>query len=343
MIDLDKLVRENVKDLIPYSCARDEFRGNAAVFMDANENPYGSLNRYPDPYQMDLKAAISALRNIPTERIFLGNGSDEIIDLCFRVFCNPGTDKALTFSPTYGMYQVSAAANDITIIKVPLNSSFQIDLRDVMPWLSDKSLKLIVVCSPNNPTGNCMNRITLEKIITGFNGIVLLDEAYIDFADEPSFRDKTEEFPNLIVMQTFSKAFGLASVRVGMAYTNPAIVTYLNKMKPPYNISMINQEAVLQKLLKPDEYTEEVRKIRAGRLMLSEELIKLPVIEKVYPSDANFLLVKVKDAGQLYNYLAGRSIIIRNRDSVVSNCLRITVGTEEENQELLRTLKSFKT
>jgi len=343
MIDLDKLVRENVKDLIPYSCARDEFRGNAAVFMDANENPYGSLNRYPDPYQMDLKAAISALRNIPTERIFLGNGSDEIIDLCFRVFCNPGTDKALTFSPTYGMYQVSAAANDITIIKVPLNSSFQIDLRDVMPWLSDKSLKLIVVCSPNNPTGNCMNRITLEKIITGFNGIVLLDEAYIDFADEPSFRDKTEEFPNLIVMQTFSKAFGLASVRVGMAYTNPAIVTYFNKMKPPYNISMINQEAVLQKLLKPDEYTEEVRKIRAGRLMLSEELIKLPVIEKVYPSDANFLLVKVKDAGQLYNYLAGRGIIIRNRDSVVSNCLRITVGTEEENQELLRTLKSFKT
>jgi len=343
MINLNKLVRKNVKDLIPYSCARDEFRGNAAIFMDANENPYGSLNRYPDPYQMELKAAISALRKIPTERIFLGNGSDEIIDLCFRVFCNPGTDRALTFSPTYGMYQVSAAANDITIIKVPLNSSFQIDLKDVMPWLSDESLKLIVVCSPNNPTGNCMNRITLEKIIIGFNGIVLLDEAYIDFADEPSFRDKTEEFPNLIVMQTFSKAFGLASVRVGMAFTNPAIVTYFNKMKPPYNISMINQKTVLQKLLKPDEYIEEVRKIRVGRLMLSEELIKLPVIEKVYPSDANFLLVKVKDAGQLYNYLVGRGIIIRNRDSVVSNCLRITVGTEEENQELLRTLKSFKT
>jgi len=343
MINLNKLVRKNVKDIIPYSCARDEFRGNAAIFMDANENPYGSLNRYPDPYQMELKAAISALRKIPTERIFLGNGSDEIIDLCFRVFCNPGTDRALTFSPTYGMYQVSAAANDITIIKVPLNSSFQIDLKDVMPWLSDESLKLIVVCSPNNPTGNCMNRITLEKIITGFNGIVLLDEAYIDFADEPSFRDKTEEFPNLIVMQTFSKAFGLASVRVGMAFTNPAIVTYFNKMKPPYNISMINQKTVLQKLLKPDEYIEEVRKIRGGRLMLSEELIKLPVIEKVYPSDANFLLVKVKDARQLYNYLVGRGIIIRNRDSVVSNCLRITVGTEEENRELLRTLKSFKT
>ena len=343
MIDLDKLVRENVKDLIPYSCARDEFRGNAAIFMDANENPYGSLNRYPDPYQMELKAAISALRKIPTERIFLGNGSDEIIDLCFRVFCNPGTDKALTFSPTYGMYQVSAASNDITIIKVPLNSSFQIDLKDVMPWLSDKSLKLIVVCSPNNPTGNCMDKAVLEKIISGFNGIVLLDEAYIDFADEPSFRDKTEEYPNLIVMQTFSKAFGLASVRVGMAFTNPAIVSYFNKMKPPYNISMINQKTVLQKLLKPDEYIEEVRKIRVGRLMLSEKLIKLPVIEKVYPSDANFLLVKVKDAGQLYNYLAGRGIIVRNRDSVVSNCLRITVGTEEENRELLRTLKSFKT
>ena len=343
MIDLDKLVRKNVKDLIPYSCARDEFRGNAAIFMDANENPYGSLNRYPDPYQEELKSAISALRNIPVERIFLGNGSDEIIDLCFRIFCNPGTDRALTFSPTYGMYQVSAAGNDVTIIKVPLNSSFQIDLKGVMPWLSDKSLKLILVCSPNNPTGNCMDKTILEKIISGFNGIVLLDEAYIDFAEDASFRDQTEKYPNLIVMQTFSKAFGLASVRVGIAFTNPAIVSYFNKMKPPYNISMINQKAVLQKLLKPDEYTEEVRKIREGRLMLSEELIKLPVIEKVYPSDANFLLVKVRDSGQLYNYLAGRGIIVRNRNSVVNNCLRITVGTEAENSEFLRTLKSFKT
>jgi histidinol-phosphate aminotransferase len=343
MIDLDKIVRKNVKDLIPYSCARDEFQGNAAIFMDANENPYGSLNRYPDPYQMKLKLEISALRNIPAERIFLGNGSDEIIDLCFRVFCNPGTDKALTFSPTYGMYQVSAAANDITIIKVPLSSSFQIDLKDVMPWLSDKSLKIILVCSPNNPTGNCMNRNTLEKIITGFDGIVLLDEAYNDFADEPSFRDQTDRYPNLIVMQTFSKAFGLASVRVGIAFTNPRIVSYFNKIKPPYNISMINQKAVLQKLLKPDEYMEQVRKIREGRLMLSEELIKLPVIEKVYPSDANFLLVKVRDSGELYNYLAGRGIIVRNRDRLVSNCLRITIGTEEENRELLKTLKSFET
>ncbi len=343
MNDLDKLVRKNVKDLIPYSCARDEFRGNAAIFMDANENPYGSLNRYPDPYQEELKSAISALRNIPVERIFLGNGSDEIIDLCFRVFCNPGTDRALTFSPTYGMYQVSAAVNDVTIIKVPLNSSFQIDLKDVMPWLSDKSLKIILVCSPNNPTGNCMDRNTLEKIITGFNGIILLDEAYIDFAEDASFRDQTDRYPNLIVMQTFSKAFGLASVRVGIAFTNPRIVSYFNKMKPPYNISMINQKAVLQKLLKPDEYIEEVRKIREERLMLSEELIKLPVIEKVYPSDANFLLVKVRDSGRLYNYLAGRGIIVRNRNSIVSNCLRITVGTEAENSEFLKTLKSFKT
>ncbi len=341
MIDLNKLVRKNVKDLIPYSCARDDFRGKAAVFMDANENPYGSLNRYPDPYQEELKLAISKLRNIPAERIFLGNGSDEIIDLCFRIFCNPGIDKALTFSPTYGMYQVSAAANDVKIIKAPLDNNFQIDPEEVMPWLSDKYLKLILICSPNNPTGNCMNKVVLEKIISGFNGIVLLDEAYIDFANVPSFRDQTEKYPNLIVMQTFSKAFGLASVRVGMAFTNPEIVKYFNKMKPPYNISMINQETVLRKLLKPDEYMEEVRKIRKGKSVLSEELKKLPVIEKVYPSDANFLLAKVKDSGLLYNYLVNKGIIVRDRNSVISNCIRITVGTMTENKELIKAIKSF--
>ncbi len=341
MINLNKLVRKNIKDLIPYSCARDDFRGKAAIFMDANENPFGSLNRYPDPYQEKLKTAISKLRNIPVESIFLGNGSDEIIDLCFRTFCNPGIDKALTFSPTYGMYGVSAAANDVKMIKVPLNDSFQIDLEDIMPRLSDKYLKLILICSPNNPTGNCMDKVVLEKIISEFNGIVLLDEAYIDFADVPSFRYQTEKYPNLIVMQTFSKAFGMASVRVGMAFTNPEIVKYFNKMKPPYNISTINQETVLRKLLKPDEYKEEVRKIRDGRSKLSEELKKLPVIEKVYPSDANFLLVKVKDSGLLYNYLVNKGIIVRDRNSVISNCLRITVGTTTENKELIKAIKSF--
>ena len=341
MIDPDKFVRKNVRDLVPYSCARDDFRGKAAVFMDANENPYGSLNRYPDPYQEKLKQAISKLHNIPAERIFLGNGSDEIIDLCFRIFCNPGIDKALTFSPTYGMYEVSAAANDVRMIKIPFDSSFQIDYKDVLPQLSDKHLKLILICSPNNPTGNCMDEAVLEKIISEFHGIVLLDEAYIDFADVPSFRDQTEKFPNLIVMQTFSKAFGMASVRVGMAFTNPEIVKYFNKIKPPYNISTINQETVLKKLHKPSEYIEEVQKIREGRSMLSKELKKLPLIEKVYPSDANFLLVKVKDSGLLYNYLVRKGIIVRDRNSVISNCLRITVGTATENKELIKALKSF--
>jgi len=341
MINLNNLVRKNVRDLIPYSCARDDFRGKAAVFMDANENPYGSLNRYPDPYQEKLKTAISELRNIPAERIFLGNGSDEIIDLCFRIFCNPGIDKALTFSPTYGMYEVSADANDVSMIKVPLNSSFQIDPKDVLPQLSDKHLKLILICSPNNPTGNCMDKAVLEKIISEFHGIVLLDEAYIDFADVQSFRDQTEKYHNLIVMQTFSKAFGMASVRVGMAFTNPEIVKYFNKIKPPYNISTINQETVLKKLHKPAEYIEEVQKIREGRSMLAEELKKLPLIEKVYHSDANFILVKVKDSGLLYNYLVGRGIIVRDRNSVISNCLRITIGTATENKELINALKSF--
>jgi len=341
MFKTDNLVRENVRKLIPYSCARDEFKGKASIFMDANENPYGSLNRYPDPYQEELKEAISRLHGVPTERIFLGNGSDEIIDLSFRIFCNPGTDIALTFTPTYGMYQVSAAVNDVEMIKIPLNSNFQIEYEEIMPWFSDKYLKLILICSPNNPTGNCMDKAVLEKIFSQFNGIVLLDEAYIDFADIPSFRDATEKYPNLIVMQTFSKAFGMASVRIGMAFTNPEIIKYFNKIKPPYNISTINQETVLQKLLKPSEYIEEVQKIREGRSMLSEELKKLPLIEKVFHSDANFILVKVKESGLLYNYLVGKGIIVRDRNSVISNCLRITVGTATENKELIKALKSF--
>jgi len=250
MVNINELVRKNVLNLTPYSCARDEFKGNAAIFMDANENPFGNLNRYPDPYQSELKVAISKIKGIPEEKIFLGNGSDEIIDLCFRVFCNPGTDKILTFTPTYGMYQVSASVNDIHVVKVPLNENFQIDLNKVRPWFSDKNLKLIFICSPNNPTGNCMNYSDIENIITNFTGIVVIDEAYIDFSDKQSFIKMVDRYSNLIVMQTFSKAFGLAAVRVGMAFSNPAIIKYFNKMKPPYNISTINQNAALRKLNK---------------------------------------------------------------------------------------------
>jgi len=341
MVNVNELVRENVIKLTPYSCARDEFKGKTGIFMDANENPFGNLNRYPDPYQRELKAAISKTKGIKEERIFLGNGSDEIIDLCFRVFCNPGVDKTLTFTPTYGMYEVSASVNDIKVVKVPLNESFQIDLKKVEPWFSDKNLKLIFICSPNNPTGNCMNFSDIKYIITNFNGIVVIDEAYIDFSDKPSFIKLVDRYPNLILIQTFSKAFGLAAVRVGMAFSNPDIIQYFNKLKPPYNISTINQKAALRKLDKIEEYKSQIIKIKKERERLSANLKKMKITEKVYPSDANFLLVKVKNANYIYNTLVDKCIIVRNRSSVIDNCLRITVGKRSENNKLVKALNTI--
>jgi len=341
MFDLDKLVRENVKNLIPYSCARDEFKGKTGIFLDANENPFGKLNRYPDPYQRDLKAAISKNKGISEEKIFLGNGSDEIIDLCYRVFCNPGKDKALSFTPTYGMYEVSASVNDIKIIKVQLNESFQIDIEKTKPWLADNNVKLIFICSPNNPTGNCMEISDISYIISNFNGIVVIDEAYIDFTEKPSFIKMIDKYPNLIVMQTFSKAFGLAAARVGMAFSNPAILQYFNKLKPPYNISTINQIAALRKLEKAVEFKSQVLKIKNEKERLNADLKKLKITEKVYPSDANFILVKVSNATLIYNSLIDKHIIIRNRTSVINNCLRITVGTHTENNKLINALKTI--
>jgi histidinol-phosphate aminotransferase len=341
MININELVRENVIKLIPYSCARDEFKGKSGIFLDANENPFGNLNRYPDPYQKELKAAISNIKGIAKEKIFLGNGSDEIIDLCFRVFCKPGVDKILIFTPTYGMYEVSASVNDIKIVKVPLNERFQININKVEPWFSDKNLKLIFICSPNNPTGNCMNYSDVEYIITNFNGIVVIDEAYIDFSDKPSFIKMVDRYSNLILMQTFSKAFGLASVRVGMAFSNPAIIQYFNKLKQPYNISTINQKAALRKLEKVEEYKNQIIKIIKERERLSVNLKKMKITEKVYPSDANFLLVNVKKATYIYNTLVNKNIIVRNRSSVIDNCLRITVGTRSENNKLINALNSI--
>jgi histidinol-phosphate aminotransferase len=341
MVDLNKLVRENVIKLTPYSSARDEFNGKTGVFMDANENPYGNLNRYPDPYQRELKTAISKVKAVEEEKIFLGNGSDEIIDLCFRIFCNPGVDKALIFTPTYGMYEVSASVNDIEVVKIPLNDSFQIDLKKAEPCFSDKNLKLIFICSPNNPTANSMNYQDIEYIITKFNGIVVIDEAYIDFSEKPSFIRLVNKYTNLIIMQTFSKAFGLAAVRVGMAFSNPAVVQYFNKLKPPYNISTINQKAALGKLNHIEQKKQQVFRIKKERERLSGILLKMHVIEKVYPSDSNFLLVKVKNASYIYNALVNRNIIIRNRSSMVDNCLRITIGKKSENDQLIRALKSI--
>jgi histidinol-phosphate aminotransferase len=338
MIDLNNLVRENVKKLTPYSCARDEFKGKTGIFMDANENPYGNLNRYPDPYQKELKSAISKFKSIEEEKIFLGNGSDEIIDLCLRVFCNPGIDKILTFTPTYGMYEVSASINDVEVIKIPLDDKFQIDTGKAAPLFSDHKLKLIFICSPNNPTANAMNYEDVESILKNFSGIVIIDEAYIDFSEKKSFISLVDKYPNLILMQTFSKAFGLAAVRIGMAFSNPQIIQYFNKLKPPYNISTINQKAAMAKLSQIDLYKKQVSKIIKERKRLSSILSELNVVDKIYPSDANFLLVKVKNADLIYNKLINKNIIVRNRSNVVRNCIRITIGKKAENDILINAL-----
>ena len=341
MFEINKLVRENIKHLTPYSCARDDYKGGTGVFLDANENPFGNLNRYPDPYQHNLKAAICRIKGVNEESVFLGNGSDEIIDLCFRIFCYPGVDKALVFPPTYGMYEVSASINDVAVIKVPLNNDFQINIKEVEPFFKDETLKLIFVCSPNNPTGNCMDHDDIEYIIQNFNGMVLIDEAYIDFCNKPSFIDKIRRYPNLIVMRTFSKALGLAAVRIGIAFSDPDVIQYFNRIKLPYNISTINQEAALDKLADGTVIRNQVAEIKNERERLKNELIKLKITEIVYLSDANFLLVRVKDANYTYNYLVNNGIIVRNRSSSVDNCLRITVGTRNENDKLLNALKTM--
>ena len=342
MADLSKLVRENVLRLTPYSCARDEFQGSTGIFLDANENPFGTLNRYPDPYQKELKKAVSQLKSIAIENIFFGNGSDEIIDLSFRIFCNPGSDKALIFPPTYGMYEVSASINDVSVLKIPLDKDFRIDIEKVKPHFKDKHLRIIFICSPNNPTGNSMDSQDVEFILANFGGIVVIDEAYNDFSDKQSFINLVDEYNNLILMQTFSKAMGLAGARVGMAFTNPEIVKLYNKLKPPYNISTINQKAALDKLQKLDDYRLQVIMIKKERERLETELGKLEITEKIYPSDANFLLVRMKNATSIYNELVKKNIIVRNRSSVIDNCLRITVGKKNENDQLIKALKEIK-
>lgn len=338
MFDINLLVRDNVRALIPYSSARDEFHGKEGVFLDANENPYGKLNRYPDPYQKELKSQISRIKKVPEENMFLGNGSDEIIDLAYRTFCRPGIDKALTFTPTYGMYEVCAGINDITFIKVPLTDKFQIDKDKAASALDDPFLKLIFICSPNNPTGNSINYADIESVIAGSRCIVLIDEAYSDFSGNQSFKNMTDKYPNLIVMQTFSKAFGLAAARIGMAFTNQQIVKYFNKLKPPYNISSLNQKAAIRQLIKYEKSMDQVRRIIRERERLKEALGKLKIVEKIFPSDANFLLVKIRDPDYVYNTLVERNIIVRNRSRIIPGCLRITVGTRSENNRLLTEL-----
>ncbi|MCL1664333.1 histidinol-phosphate transaminase [Elizabethkingia ursingii] len=337
--NLESLVRPNILKLKPYSSARDEYNGDTGIFLDANENPFGTLNRYPDPYQKEVKEKLSALKNIPVSQIFLGNGSDEVIDLVFRIFCTPGNDKALVFTPTYGMYEVSANINDTELLQLPLNRNFQIDREAVIPFLKDENLKLIFICSPNNPTGNSIENV--DFILENFNGIVFVDEAYIDFSSQKSWTEKLEQYPNLIISQTFSKARGLAAVRVGIAYSSPEIISLLNKTKPPYNVSQLNQEAALIALVDDEKYQSEIKTILEEKERLKKALLKLTVIKKIYPSDANFILAEVNDADEIYNNLVQQKIITRNRNSVIANCIRITIGTTEENNQLIAALKPY--
>lgn len=334
-------VRENIKKLAPYSSAREEYSGKEGIFLDANENPFGTHNRYPDPYQKALKERLAELKHVSPNRIFVGNGSDEVIDLAFRIFCDPLKDKALTFTPTYGMYEVAANINAVELVKIPLTTDFQIDIEAVRPYLADEHIKLIFICSPNNPSGNLLNVNDIEYILQSFSGIVIIDEAYIDFASQPSFIQKLDQYPHLIVSQTLSKAWGLAGLRVGLAFMSEEILLYYNKVKPPYNVNSESQKIALETLDNEDIFIKNLQLLLSEREKMVESLRSLRFVKRIYPSDANFLLVEVEDANKIYEQLIDNKIVIRNRHSVVNNCIRITVGSPEENQKLLSILNSL--
>ena len=339
MFDLQQLVRNNILDLEPYSSARSEYGGTDGIFLDANENPFGQLNRYPDPGQQILRQRLSELKGISAKNLFIGNGSDEIIDLVFRIFCKPGVDKALTFTPTYGMYKVAAAINDVTLLEVPLNDDFQIGKGSLEQVWKEENLKAVIVCSPNNPTGNIIESI--DELLQKFKGIVLVDEAYIDFADSPSFISQLSLYPNLIVTQTLSKAWGLAGARIGIAYASRDILHYFVKTKPPYNVSQPDQDAALAALSDVEKYRANLDILTQQREWLKTQLPIIPIVKKVYPSDANFLLVATIDANYVYQQLRAQNIIVRNRDKDVRGCIRLTVGTPEQNRKLIAALQNI--
>lgn len=341
MFDLKSLIRDNIKDLKPYSSARQEYSSKEGIFLDANECPYGEMNRYPDPLQTELKEAISNLKDIPTDKIFLGNGSDEVIDLSFRIFCKPGIDKALTISPSYGMYDVAAKINDIELVKLSLNDDFSIDTIELAKALADPAIKIFILCSPNNPTANAFPKENLLEILRSFNGIILIDEAYIDFSNSKSWLSELNKLPNLVVIQTFSKSFGLAAARVGVAYSGREIIRIYTNVKPPYNISSLNQKAALESILNFSETTDNIRIIKDSRETLINRLSEIETVRKIYPSDSNFLLVEFADGPTIFNHLISKKIITRNRDQLVRNCIRISVGTPEENNKLIKELKNI--
>jgi histidinol-phosphate aminotransferase len=346
-MDINDLQRENIKNLKPYSTARDEYKGQASVFLDANENSYGSpleknYNRYPDPLQLDLKDAISKIKGVPIENTFLGNGSDEAIDLLYRAFCEPGKDNVIILPPTYGMYEVSANINNVEIRKVNLMSNFQLDLDGIAEAI-DEHTKLIFICSPNNPTGNSIVRTDIETVLANFKGLVIIDEAYINYAKQRTFIKELTEYPNLVVMQTFSKAWGLAALRLGMAFAARPVIDVLNKVKPPYNINQATQDIALAALTNISQVNDWIKITVEQRDKLSTDLAELPIVKRVYPSDANFILVRVEDASATYNTLVEQGIIIRDRSKVTlcEGCLRITIGTAQENETLLNALKNI--
>lgn len=369
--DLDLLVRENIKKMIPYSSARHDFSGNASVFLDANENSFGSpvvlsssseatdaakregenwehssnelkLNRYPDPLQIKLKEKISSIKGVPAQNIFLGNGSDEAIDLLFRIFCEPGKDNVIIFPPTYGMYQVCAEINDVEVKKIPLTENFQLNLEAAEASI-DANTKILFICSPNNPTGNSINRNDIEVLLNNFDGLVVIDEAYINYAKQKTFITELVEYPNLVILQTLSKAWGLAGLRLGMAFAGESIINYMNKVKYPYNINSATQHLTIEALGNISTVNNWIKITVEQKEWLREELLKLTITKIVYPSDANFILVKMTDAKKVYDYLSGNGIIVRNRCSVIlcDDCLRITIGTQEENKQLVEALKAY--
>jgi histidinol-phosphate aminotransferase len=347
MFNIENLVRPNIKKLTPYSSARDEFKGDARVMLDANENSLGSpllkwYNRYPDPLAWKVKQKLSDIKQVPPEMMFIGNGSDECIDLLYRCFCEPRKSNVIICPPTYGMYEVSANINDVEVRKAALLDDFQMNLAHI-EQLADANTKIIWICSPNNPSGNSLSREDIEMVLNNFNGLVVIDEAYINFSRQRSFLKELNEYPNLIVMQTLSKAWGLAGLRVGMMFTSEAIISIINKVKPPYNVGQHTQELVLQALENTDQVNDMIMLLVDMREALEEVLLQMPIVEKVYPSDANFLLVKMKDAHKVYNYLLEQGIVVRDRSKVMlcEDCLRITIGTEQENTELVDALGSY--
>ena len=352
MFDIQKLLRPHLQQISSYSSARDEYKGKEGIFLDANENTIttNNFNRYPDPHQLTLKTLIAGIKSTNIENIFLGNGSDEAIDLLIRAFCEPKNDKQnnkqndsiLLMPPTYGMYEVSANINNIAVISVNLTSDFQLDLENIFKNINENT-KILFICSPNNPSGNLLKREEIYHILENFNGIVVIDEAYADFSMETSFADELEKCPNLVVLQTLSKAWGLANLRLGMAFASKEIIQIMNKIKPPYNINGVTQQLVAESLTQEDQKNEMVKQIIFQREILEEKLKNINFVTKIYPSDANFLLVKMHNAQEIFDKLLTEKIIVRNRTKVIlcDNCLRITVGTQEENEKLLLALKNL--